>query len=139
MPEPASKTEMLTSLKAEATRLGLALLEENSEGLKAEIVSILFKWMLGQRKMTYKMSVKLSEADHTVAFREVVKESSWGLVPPTLTVETTSTKGWERSGTHSEKSTAGSGKVDYGQLREALKQAIAAKGWQFNLEGGRMP
>jgi hypothetical protein len=86
------------------------------------------------------MSLHLAEAERAVHFREVVKESSWGLLPPTLTVETTSTKGWERSGTHSEKPLGGGGgTVDFAKVREGLKQAVAAGGWQFNLEGGRMP
>ena len=70
----------------------------------------------------------------------MVKESSFGLLPPTLTVETTSTKGWERSGTHSEKPLGGGGgTVDFGKVREGLKEAVTAGGWQFNLEGGKLP
>ena len=136
----ASKAEILTSLKAEARRLGLTLYDESGEGFKGDVESILIKWMLGQRKMVYKMSCVLSEADHAANFREAVKESSWGLLPPTLTVESTSTKGWERSGTHTEKPLGGKGgTVDFGKVREGLKQAVATAGWQFNLEGGRMP
>ena len=88
----------------------------------------------------YRMSLRLSEADHVANFREVVKERSWGLLPPTLTVEKTSMKGWERSGTHTEKPVGGGGgTVDFDKVREALKQAVAAGGWQFHLEGGRLP
>ena len=139
MPEHATMTDVLESIKQEAIRLHLTLHDESSQGFKAEIVSVVFKWMLGQRKITYKMSVNLDETDHTVKFREAVKESSWGLVPPTLTVEKTSTTGWERSGTHTEKTLGGGGKVDFSQVREALKQVVAAKGWSLHLEGGRMP
>ena len=136
----ASKAEILTSLKAEARRLGLTLYDESGEGFKGDVESILIKWMLGQRKMVYKMSCVLSEADHAAHFRELVKESSWGLLPPTLTVESTSTKGWERSGTHTEKPLGGKGgTVDFAKVREGLKQAVATGGWQFNLEGGRLP
>jgi hypothetical protein len=136
----ASKAEILANLKAEAKRLGLALRDESGEGFKGDVESIHIKWLLGQKKMVYQMSLRLAEADRTVHFREVVKERSWGLLPPTLTVETTGTKGWERSGTHSEKPLGGGGgTVDFDKVREALKQTIAAGGWQFHLEGGRMP
>ena len=140
MADIASKADMLAGLKAEAKRLGLTLRDESGEGFKGDVESILIKWMLGQRKMVYKMSCVLSETDHAANFREVVKESSWGLLPPTLTVESTSTKGWERSGTHTEKPLGGKGgTVDFGKVREGLKQAVAAGGWQFHLDGGRMP
>jgi len=136
MAEIASKAEILVNLKAAAKRLGLTLHDENSEGFKGDVESILIKWMLGKKTAVYRMSVQLADADHVANFREVVKESSSGILPPTLTVETTSTKGWERSGTHTEKPVGGGGgTVDFGQVREALKQAVAAGGWKFNLEG----
>ena len=136
----ASQADLLISLKAEAARLGLQLHDESSGGFKGDVESILIKWMLGQKKAVYRMSVGLVEADHTVHFRELVKESSFGLLPPTLTVEKTSTSGWERSGTHSEKPLGGKGgTVDFDKVREALKLTVAAGGWQFHLDGGLMP
>ena len=140
MADIANKADMLATLKAVAKHLGLTLRDESGEGFKGDVESILIKWMLGQKKAVYKMSLRLDEAARTVHFREAVKESSWGLLPPTLTVETTSTKGWERSGTHSEKPIGGKGgTVDFAKVREGLKQTVAAGGWQFILEGGRMP
>jgi hypothetical protein len=140
MAEIAGKVEMLANLKAEAKRLGLTLHDESAEGFKGDVESILIKWMLGKKTAVYRMSINLAEAERAVHFREVVKESSSGLLPPTLTVETTSTKGWERSGTHTEKPVGGGGgTVDFAKVREGLKQTVAAGGWQFHLEGGRMP
>ena len=140
MSEIASKAVLLAKLKAEAKRLGLALHDESGEGFEGDVESILIKWMLGKKTAVYRMSVRLAEADHVIHFREVVKESSWGLLPPTLTVEKTTTKGWERSGTHTEKPVGGGGgTVDFGRVREALKQTVAAGGWQFHLEGGKLP
>ena len=133
------KNALLAALKAQATALGLKPLEENADGFRAEQENILVKWFLGQRKVLYRMSLHLTDADHSANFRELVKENSWGLLPPTLTVETTSISGWERSGTHKERSLAGGGKVDFGKVREALKKTIADAGWTFHLEGARIP
>jgi hypothetical protein len=36
-------------------------------------------------------------------------------------------------------SVGGGGSLNYGQVRNALEQAVAAAGWNFHLEGGRMP
>ncbi len=85
------------------------------------------------------MALRVSDPDHVVNFREMVKESSWGLLPPTITFETTSVRGWEKSGTHVERSPSGGGKVDFSQVREAVHRAIVEAGWTFHLEGGRAP
>jgi len=136
----ADKAELLGMLKADAQRLGLVLRDEGGDGFRGEIEAILMKWMLGQKKMVYRMSLRLSEGDRTAHYREVVKESSFGLVPPSLTVETTGVKGWERSGTHTETMPDGKGgTIDYGRARETLRQAVEAHGWRFDFEGGRMP
>ena len=134
-----STVELLTRLKAQAKALGLTILDEPPDGFRAEQENILVKWLLGQRKVLYRMAIRLSETDHAANFCEMVKENSWGLLPPTLTVETSSIKGWERSGTHQERSPAGGGKVDFARVREELKAAIASCGWTFHLEGGRAP
>lgn len=139
MVENANKTALLAALKAEAQRLGLKLQGESGEGFKGEIESVLIKWMLGKKTMVYKMSLGLDESSRAVRFREAVKESSFGILPPTLTLETTSLKGKALSGTHRETSPAGKGTVDFGKVREALKQAVENAGWRFDLEAGRMP
>jgi hypothetical protein len=133
------KNALLAALKAQAKALGMSTIEESADGFRAEQENILVKWLLGQRKVLYRMSVRLADAEHTANFREMVKENSWGLLPPTLTVETTSISGWERSGTHKERSLAGGGKVDYGKVREALKKVIGDAGWTFHLEGASVP
>jgi len=69
----------------------------------------------------------------------MVTERSWGIPPPTLSVETTTTKGWERSGSRTDRSVGGGGSIDYAQVRDKVKEAVSAAGWQFHLEGGRVP
>ena len=72
-------------------------------------------------------------------FREAVVERNWGIPPPTLTVETSSTSGWKRSGTRKDVSVGGGGPLDYAAVRDAAEKASAAAGWKFELEGGRVP
>jgi hypothetical protein len=54
-----------------------------------------------------------------------VVERSWGIPPPTLTVETTSVQGWKRSGSRVDKSVGGGGALDYARVRDALEKAVA--------------
>jgi len=133
------RTALLAALKAQIQALGLKVIEDNADGFRAEQENILIKWLLGQRKALYRMAVKLSDADHTANFREMVKENSWGLLPPTLTIETTSIRGTQPSGTHEERSLAGGGKIDFGRVREGLKKTIADAGWAFHYEAARAP
>jgi len=85
------------------------------------------------------MSCRLTESDHTVHFREAIVERSWGIPSPTLTVETTTTSGWMLNDKRRDVSIGGGGSLDYGQVRRAVEQAAVAAGWNFHLEGGRMP
>lgn len=133
------RNALLTVLKDRIGKLGLTVVDETADGFRAEQQNILVKWFLGQRKVIYRMAVKLSEPAHEANFREMVKESSWGLLPPTITVQTTSLRGVERSGTHAEYSPAGGGKVDFAAVREDLKKLIADAGWTFHLEALRAP
>ena len=134
-----SKSDLLAGLKAKAVELGLTVKEEKDGGFVAEVEAVLIKWALGKKSTVFKMSVTIGEAG-VVKYRDMVKERSWGLLPPTLTVEKTTTSGWTRSGTSSESAPgAGGGKVDYGKVRNGLQAAATAAGWQFELEGGRAP
>ena len=139
MPNALGKLDLLAGLKSEAAALGLNPREDGKDKLSGEIESIKAKWLLGSRKAVYRMSCRLAEAEHTVLFREAVTEKSWGLPPPTFTVEKTTTTGWKRSGTRTDVSVGGGGAIDYARVRNAMEQAAIGAGWIFQLEGGCLP
>ena len=85
------------------------------------------------------MSCRPTEQDHTIHFGEAVVEGSWGIPPPTVTVETSSVSGWKRSGERKDVSVGGGGTRDYAKVRNAVEIASVAAGWKFQLESGRMP
>lgn len=131
-------TDLKTELKSVLASEGLTVTESDGalEGARETITA---KWWLGGRKVTYKTTIRLAGTEHIVHFREAVVERSWGIPPPTLTVETTTTSGWTRSGTRTDVSAPGGGTLDYARVREAVSKAVAAAGWTFHFEGGRMP
>jgi hypothetical protein len=139
MPGFLAKDDLVTELQKLAGAFGLTLGEGAQLELTGETESIRAKWWLGGRKISYRMSCRPSESDHTVHFREAIVERSWGIPPPTFTVETTTQAGWKRSGERRDASFGGGGSVDYAQMRHAVEKAVAAAGWQFHLDGGRMP
>jgi hypothetical protein len=134
-----AKSELLATLRAQAMTLGLSVREEGGEGLVGEMDSIRNKWFLGGRKVSYRMSCRLDEAARVVRFREAVVERSWGLPPPTLTVEKSTVHGRRRSGEVGDASVGGGGAIDYGRVREVLGQVVSGAGWQFQFESGRAP
>ena len=130
------RSDLLSRLTSTLRSLGLTANATGPDGLAGETESIRAKWFLGGRKVSYKMSCHLVEAEHCARFREMVAERSWGIPPPTLTVETTTISGWKRSGSRTDHSVGGGGTLDYAQVRNAVEAAVAESGWQFRLEGG---
>jgi len=138
MSDILAKQNLLAELQKTSQALGLSF-RGDAEGCQGEVESIRAKWWFGGRKVTYRMSCRLTEPDHAVHFREAAIESSWGLPPPTLTVETTRTSGWARNENRTDVSIGGGGTLNYGQVRQAIEQAAEAAGWTFHLESGHMP
>ena len=139
MQDMLSTQDLLAELKKQTAALGLKTNDGANQQLAGEAESIGAKWWLGGRKVTYRMSCHPTDADHTLHFREATVERSWGIPPPTLTVEKTTVSGWKRSGERKDISVGGGGTLDYARVRDAIERAVGAAGWKFHLEGGRMP
>ena len=97
------------------------------------------KWFLGGRKVNYRMRCDFDEPSRAMRFREATAESSWGVPPPTLTVEKTTQSGTRVSASRSDHSAGGGGALDYGRLRDEIELAVRSLGWQFVFEPGRQP
>jgi hypothetical protein len=136
MPSALIASDLLSRLASTLTSLGLTTTAAAPDGLTGEVDAIAAKWFLGGRKVSYKMSCRLVESEQCVRFREMVAERSWGIPPPTLTVETTTVSGWKRTGTRTDRSVGGGGTFDYAQVRNAVEAAVTEAGWRFRLEGG---
>ena len=140
MASTLSTQDLLAELKKQAVTLGLTVRDGPKGELLGDAEFIGAKWWLGGRKVNYRMACRLAEAERRLHFHEAVVEKSWGIPPPTLTVEKTTVSGWKRSGERTDVSLGGGGgKLDYARVREGLERAAVAAGWAFHLEGGRMP
>ena len=136
----SSQADLLVSLRTQVAALGFSVRGTPGQGLTGEVEAIRTKWWIGGRKVTHRMSCRLTESDHTVHFREAIIERSWGIPPPTFTVEKATVHGWHLSGQRTDASFGlGGGSLDYARARETVEQTTAAAGWKFHLEGGRMP
>lgn len=117
----------------------MKLTSADDRTVSGTLETIKAKWFLGGRKVSYRMACSVDEPSRTVRFREAAIESSWGIPPPTLTVERTTQHGTRVSESRTDRGVGGGGHLDYGGLREALEQTARAGGWQFTLELGKMP
>jgi hypothetical protein len=71
-----TQSELLADLKAQAAALGLRVRDEGGDRLSGEMEAIRAKWFIGSRKVAYRMSCRLAEAERAVHFREAISEKT---------------------------------------------------------------
>jgi hypothetical protein len=95
-------------------------------------------WFSGKKKVTYSAQLLLKEEEKTAYFWEMLKETSSGL-SFSVGFEKKKIKGVEVFKQAREKGFSPAGEpvydyqFDYGSLREAFKQLIQARGWNFKV------
>jgi hypothetical protein len=138
MSDMLSGVDLVRRLTAIADTHGVKASTRENRTLTGAQEVIKSKWFLGGRKLTYRMRCDLDEPARTVRFREATAESSWGVPPPTVTVEQTVQRGTRASESRTDRG-AGGGHLDYGSLRDDVEAAVRSSGWQFVFEPGRHP
>ena len=131
-----SQAELLSKLTAIATTHNGTTSAATDGAITGTLTAIKAKWLLGGRKVTSKFRCALDPANHEAHFRESAVESSWGLPPPTFTVETTSQYGSRVNTTRTDTGIAGGGKLEFGKFREDFERAVQEAGWKFVYEVG---
>ncbi len=136
MAENISSAGLMARVTAIADGHGVKAAVSDGRTLTGTQEAIKSKWFLGGRKVTYRMRCEFDEPGRAVRFREAAAESSWGVPPPTLTVEKTTQRGTHVSASRTDRSPGGGGRLDYGGLREKVEEAVRGGGWQFVFEPG---
>ena len=73
-------------------------------------------------------------ANHEARFRESAVETSWGMPPPTFTVQTTSQYAAQVKATRVDKGVGGGGILEFGTFRESVERTVKDAGWEFLYE-----
>lgn len=133
-PSALSQAELLSKLLAVATANAGTALKATDGTITGTLTAIKSKWLLGGRKVTSNFGCTLDPANHEAHFRESAIESSWGLPPPTLTIETTSQYGSRVNTTRKDTGVGGGGKLEFGKFREDFERAVQDAGWKFVYE-----
>jgi hypothetical protein len=139
MANPAGRPDLLSSIAAAASPLGIAVRPDGDNALAGEMEAIKAKWFLGGNKTVYRFSCRLDEPSLTATFRESIFDKSWGIAPPTLKIESYSQHGTTVSSSRREKSVGGGGGLAFGQWREACADVVARAGWKFRHEPMGIP
>jgi hypothetical protein len=131
-----SQAELLSRLSAIATTHNGTALTATSGAITGTLTAIKAKWLLGGRKVTSNFTCNIDSANHAAHFRESAVESSWGLPPPTFTVETTSQYGSRVNTTRTDTGVGCGGKLEFGKFREDFERMVQDAGWEFVYEIG---
>jgi len=126
-----SQAELLSRLSAIATAHNGTALTATDGTITGTLTAIKAQWILGGRKVTSNFRCTLDLANHAAHFRESAVESSWGLPPPTFTVQTTSQYGSRVNTTRTDTGVGGGGKLEFGKFREDFERAVQGAGWEF--------
>lgn len=131
MPEPLSANDLLARLSAALKLAGGSVTSQDTHTLAGTLTAITSKWFLGVRKVTDTVTCRLVPEAHEVQLREVATETSWGMPPPTFTVETTTQSGTRVTSTRTDTSVGGGGRLEFGTFREELAKVTRDAGWTF--------
>ena len=129
-----SQAELLKRLSLIASSHGGTSATPDDRSVTGTLTAIKATWLLGGRKVTSNFTCTLDPATHEAHFRESAVESSWGLPPPTFTVQTTSQHGAHVKETRVDKGIGGGGILEFGAFRESVEQAVKEAGWEFLYE-----
>ncbi len=129
-----SQAQLLARLTSIASACGGTASMPDDHTVMGTLTAIKAKWFLGGRKVTSNFSCTLDPASHEAHFRESAVESSWGLPPPTFTVQTTTQYGSRVNQTRVDKGAGGGGRLEFGKFREDVEQAVKAADWEFVFE-----
>ena len=134
VPSTLSQGELLSTLVAVATANTGTALSATDGTITGTLTAIKAKWILGGRKVTSNFRCTLDPATHEAHFRESAMESSWGLPPPTFTIETTSQVGSRVNTTRKDAGVGGGGRLEFGKFRDDFERAVQNAGWKFVCE-----
>lgn len=104
--------------------------------ISSEVASA--SWVTGKKKVEYSAIMKVDDADRTVYWWELLKESGGGLSFGSVQAESYSTFGAKRSGTTKEVVLGPNGVAmdfswDYASTRKLAEDAAAAHGYKFKV------
>lgn len=134
----ADATAVRDRLIAAARAAGFAVSAADAEltGVKQAVVA---RWLFGRRVAEHRFQLTLDAASRSMSLREAVYERSVGIRPPSWSFGVWRQRGTDYREDRIERGPWGGGTVDFGTLRDALRQVAEQTGWDFRYVPTEMP
>lgn len=129
MHEPIADTELLDKIAAVVRDAGGTVTSRDAHAMTGTLTAIKAKWFLGGRKITDSVTCRLVSGSHEAHLRETAVETSWGLPPPTFTVETTRQFGGRVDVSRKDAALGGGGRLEFGRFRQDVEKVASESGW----------
>jgi len=107
-------------------------IKPQNDSLVAEKQIIAAQWLLGKRKVTHRLSIKLNAAERQCTLKETATEITLGIAPPSFIVTRTTQHGTRHTENRTD-SGLGGGQLNYGEGRELVEGICQKEGWTFKL------
>jgi hypothetical protein len=131
MHEPIAESDLMAKISDVVEAAGGTISSRDDHALIGTLTAIKAKWFFGGRKVTDRVTCRLVSDAHEVHLREVAIETSWGLPPPTFTLETTTQSGSRVTSIRTDRAIGGGGRLEFGRFRDAVEEASRQAGWSF--------
>lgn len=131
MHAPIPEADLVEKIAAVVKAAGGTVTTKAAHAVNGTLTAITSKWFLGGRKVTDSVTCRLVPDTHEVHLRETAVETSWGLPPPTFTVETMVQAGTNVTSKRTDKAVGGGGRLEFGKFRDAVGQTTRDAGWRF--------
>lgn len=121
---------------ARAAGFAVTAVDTGLSGVKKAIVA---RWLFGRRVAEHRFRLALDAASRSMTFSEAVYERSAGIRPPSWSAGIWRQRGTDYREDRIERGPWGGGTVEFGVLRDTLRQVAEQSGWGFRYAPTEVP
>lgn len=131
MRDPMPEGDLVARIAEVVAKTDGSQVSRSEHGVTGTLTAIKAKWFLGGRKVTSHVACTLEPSLHEVHLKERATESTWGLPPPSFTIETSSQVGSRATISRTDGGVGGGGRLEFGRFRETIEGVVREAGWKF--------
>ncbi len=135
----AAEAAALRDRLIEAARAAGFEVSAADAGLTGTRQAIVARWLFGRRVAEHRFQLTLDAGSRSMSLREAVFERSVGVRPPSWSFGAWRQRGANYREDRIERGPWGGGAVDFGALRDTLRQVAERSGWGFRYAPTEVP
>ncbi len=130
----AVRDRLVTAARAAGFEVSAA--DADLTGMRRAIVA---RWLFGRHVAEHRFRLAFDAASRSMTFSEAVYERSVGLRPPSWSLGAWRQRGTDYREDRIERGPWGVGILDFGALRDVLRQVAEQSGWNFRYAPTEVP